>query len=158
MKSFIFCDIRQCSPLKHNRRFGGIYRLYLQGRRKSQGRNHHEADSKQALLSTCLVLVSWRRHVPPKRRLIFNGLSGVVSQKRVPFSHPPIAATTLPTENEINWKDACKCRYYGEVCTTYMFSYWNNVHRIERRNFGSALILIPHAIVDLGMTPRADSY
>jgi hypothetical protein len=33
MKSIIFWDITPCSPLSFNRRFGGTYRLYLQGRR-----------------------------------------------------------------------------------------------------------------------------
>jgi hypothetical protein len=33
MKSIIFCDITQCSPLRVNRRFGETYRLHLQGRR-----------------------------------------------------------------------------------------------------------------------------
>jgi hypothetical protein len=31
MKSSIFWDIKPCSPLKVNRRFGGTYRLHLQG-------------------------------------------------------------------------------------------------------------------------------
>jgi hypothetical protein len=33
MKSIIFCDMTPCSPLSFNRRFGGTYRLHLQGRR-----------------------------------------------------------------------------------------------------------------------------
>jgi hypothetical protein len=41
-------DVTTCSSLKINLRFGGTYRLYLQGRR-------------------------WRRYVPSKRRLTFNG-------------------------------------------------------------------------------------
>jgi hypothetical protein len=28
------------------------------------------------------TLVRWRRHIPPKRRLIFNGLHDVISQKK----------------------------------------------------------------------------
>jgi hypothetical protein len=35
MKSNIFWDITPCSPLKINRRFGGTYRLHLQGRKIS---------------------------------------------------------------------------------------------------------------------------
>jgi hypothetical protein len=31
MKSSIFWDITPCTPLKVNRRFGGTYRLHLQG-------------------------------------------------------------------------------------------------------------------------------
>jgi hypothetical protein len=41
MKSTIFWDITLCSPLKVNRRFGGIYRLHLQGR-ISRARNQRE--------------------------------------------------------------------------------------------------------------------
>jgi hypothetical protein len=33
MKSIVFWDITPCSLLKVNRRFGGTYRLHLQGRR-----------------------------------------------------------------------------------------------------------------------------
>jgi hypothetical protein len=33
MKSYPFWDITPCSPLKVNRRFGGIYRLHFQGRK-----------------------------------------------------------------------------------------------------------------------------
>jgi hypothetical protein len=31
MKNSVFWDVTLCSPLKVNQRFGGIYRLYLQG-------------------------------------------------------------------------------------------------------------------------------
>jgi hypothetical protein len=40
MKSAIFLDIMPCSPLKVNRRFGGTYRLHLQGRRISRASFH----------------------------------------------------------------------------------------------------------------------
>jgi hypothetical protein len=33
LKNYIFWDITLCSPLSVNRRFGGTYRLHLQGRR-----------------------------------------------------------------------------------------------------------------------------
>jgi hypothetical protein len=73
MKCSIFCDVTLCSPLKANRHFGETCRLPLQGRRISQARNQREANSK---------LCRWRwRLVPLKRRLIFNGLRGVISQK-----------------------------------------------------------------------------
>jgi hypothetical protein len=39
MKSAVLRDITPCSPLKVNRRFGGTYRLHLQGRRISRARN-----------------------------------------------------------------------------------------------------------------------
>jgi hypothetical protein len=35
LKSTIFWDIAPCSPLRDNRRFGGTYRLHLQGQKIS---------------------------------------------------------------------------------------------------------------------------
>jgi hypothetical protein len=57
-----------CSLLTINRRFGGTCRLHFQRRSKIQVRNQHEAGSKQI-------------HVHPERRLTFNKLRGVISQK-----------------------------------------------------------------------------
>jgi hypothetical protein len=45
---YIFWDVTQFSPLKVNRRFGGTYRLHLQGQIINQVRNQREADSKQS--------------------------------------------------------------------------------------------------------------
>jgi hypothetical protein len=36
-------DITLCSPLKINRRFGGTYRLHLQGRRNGRAKNNRES-------------------------------------------------------------------------------------------------------------------
>jgi hypothetical protein len=38
MKSIIFWDMTPCSLLSCNRRFGGTYRLHLQGRRNNSAR------------------------------------------------------------------------------------------------------------------------
>jgi hypothetical protein len=97
--------IATCRPLKANRRFGGTYCLHLQGRRISIERNQHEAGSLRALfaelclyqaagsgqtlLATCFMLVYYLAYsLNPKmevtcseRRLNFNGLHGVISQK-----------------------------------------------------------------------------
>jgi hypothetical protein len=70
MKSAFFWDITPCSPLKVNRRFGRAFYLNLHGQRMSQARNQPEAGSWRE-----------RRHFPPKRRLIFNRLDGIISQK-----------------------------------------------------------------------------
>jgi hypothetical protein len=77
MKSSVFWDITPCSRLKVNRRFGETCRLHIQSRRISQ-----EGDQRDWFLDW-LILRSWiwRRHVPPKRRLTFNGLHGDISQK-----------------------------------------------------------------------------
>jgi hypothetical protein len=50
MKTSIFWNI---TPLKVNRRFGGIYRFHVQGRSVSQIRNRHET----ARLAICFILV-----------------------------------------------------------------------------------------------------
>jgi hypothetical protein len=42
-KCTIFWDITPCSPLKVNRRFGGTYRLHLQGRKISRAQNQRES-------------------------------------------------------------------------------------------------------------------
>jgi hypothetical protein len=77
MKSIIFWDVTPCSLLRLNQRFGGTYRLHLQGRRISLARNQRESRWQAEL---CLTL---------------NGLRGVISQKIVLFittavrtSHP----------------------------------------------------------------------
>jgi hypothetical protein len=67
-KSTTILDITPCSPFKVNRRFGGTYCFHLE-------------------VLSCWHLVRiirqlrWRRHIPPKRLLIFNGLHGVISHK-----------------------------------------------------------------------------
>jgi hypothetical protein len=85
LKSIIFWDMTPCSLLRCNLRFGGTYRLHLQGRRK------HSA----CHLLTCWFLLKlflrprrWWRYVPPKRRLHLNRLHGVISQKMILFIIP----------------------------------------------------------------------
>jgi hypothetical protein len=43
IKSTVFWNITLCSPLNVNRRFGGKYRLHIQGRRISRARNQRES-------------------------------------------------------------------------------------------------------------------
>jgi hypothetical protein len=69
MTNSIFRDITPRSPLKVNRRFVGTRCLHLQGRRIREARNQREAGIKQ---SSAIL---------PERRLAFNGLHGVKSQK-----------------------------------------------------------------------------
>jgi hypothetical protein len=68
MKSINFWDITPCSPLSVNRRFGGTYRLHIQGRR-------NKLSKKSAS----------KRVVHPKRRLTLNRLHGVISKKLILF-------------------------------------------------------------------------
>jgi hypothetical protein len=68
MKSSTFWDTSLCSPLKVNRRFGGICHLHLHSQRISQTRNQHEVGSKET----------------PRT---LNGLHGVMSQKISLLNH-----------------------------------------------------------------------
>jgi hypothetical protein len=43
----------------------------------------------------------WRRHAPPKRRLAFNGLQGVISQKRQLFTTTAVR-TSNPTNTSLS--------------------------------------------------------
>jgi hypothetical protein len=47
VKSVIFWDITSCSPLKVNRRFGGIYRLHLQVGEEAEHEISMKAGGKQ---------------------------------------------------------------------------------------------------------------
>jgi hypothetical protein len=68
-KSSLIWDIRPCSPLKVNRRFGGTCRLHRKGQRipclLSASRR-----------SLAFLTSRWKGHVPLKRRLTFHWLQG----------------------------------------------------------------------------------
>jgi hypothetical protein len=76
MKSIIFWDMTPCSLLSCNRRFGGTYRLHLQGRRNNFSK---KPASKQN---------NW---------LTLNGLHGVISQKLILFITTAVR-TSNPTQ------------------------------------------------------------
>jgi hypothetical protein len=85
MKSSVFWDIPPCSPLKVDRRFGGTYRLYHQGRRMNQARNRR---GNSSLLVTCFhAAFLFDLFLDPEDgddmilRLTFNWLHSVVSHK-----------------------------------------------------------------------------
>jgi hypothetical protein len=96
MKSSIFWDINPCSPLKFSRHFIRTSCITLQCGRRSGARNHlgsrWQAKKAQPCFScnqvsrwflsrVILELWRWRRHIPPKHLLTFNGLHEVISQK-----------------------------------------------------------------------------
>jgi hypothetical protein len=72
MKSSIFWDKTPCSPLKVKRRFGGICRLHLYGR-KTLG--------LPPVIHWLLRCRSWRQNIRPKLRLTFGGIHDGISQK-----------------------------------------------------------------------------
>jgi hypothetical protein len=76
-KRAVLWDITPCTPLKVNRRFGGTYCLHLQGRRISRARNQCKSRWK----------ARWRWHVPPKRRLTFNGLHSYIPEDSTLHNH-----------------------------------------------------------------------
>jgi hypothetical protein len=84
MKITIFWDKTPCSLLKVNRRFGGTYRFHLRGLRIILARNKREsmwqADLAGFLLGLFFDSEDRRRYFPPKRRLTFDELDGVIFQ------------------------------------------------------------------------------
>jgi hypothetical protein len=82
LKNTIFWDITPCSPLKVNRRFGGTYRLNLQGRKISRARNQRES--------------GWQ------------GEHGVISQKIVLFITTSVR-TSNPTEFKVFYSGVTRC-------------------------------------------------
>jgi hypothetical protein len=81
MKSSIFWDITQCSPLKVNHSFGGTRHHHFPSRRISQIRNQHEAGSKLPYYLWVMFRPwRWRQHVPLRIWFTFNGLHGVIYQ------------------------------------------------------------------------------
>jgi hypothetical protein len=95
---FRFWDITPCSPLKVNLRFGGIYSLHLQGRRIAAQETSVKAGGKQSA------------YFPPKRRLTFNGLQGVISQKIVHFM-----TTVVRTSNATCFASFEECYFLVRV-------------------------------------------
>jgi chloramphenicol O-acetyltransferase len=86
MKNFVLWDITPCSPLKLKQCFRGARRLHLQGRRINQTRALNATYFTLLVFLAYYLTLKWRRHVPPKRRLTFNGLHGVISHKiKLPF-------------------------------------------------------------------------
>jgi hypothetical protein len=83
LKSSVFWDVTPCSPLKTNRRFCGTCRLQFQGQRIIGQARLYLLPASVWFLSWLIILRPWRwrRHVPPKRQLNFNGLHGVISHK-----------------------------------------------------------------------------
>jgi hypothetical protein len=78
-KSAVFWDITPCSLLKVNRRFVGTYRLHLQGSRTSLSRNQRDNGWQAQFSHWFFGPLKWRRYVPAKCLLNFNGLHGVIS-------------------------------------------------------------------------------
>jgi hypothetical protein len=86
MKNTVFWDVAPCRSCV-NQRFGGTYRLHLQGKKNPRVRNQR----KQVAVCSSWFLTRgfflpwrWRRYVPPKRWFT-QDLHGATSQKTVSF-------------------------------------------------------------------------
>jgi hypothetical protein len=127
LKSNIFWDITPCSPLKVNRRLGGTYRSVC------------HLLSRWFLAELIRRPWRWRRYVPPKRRLTFNGLHGVITQKIIFF----ITTAVRKKDRELisMWKcwiiKECRCDNLEEVSgwirVYFVTYYWSKVGPILRR-------------------------
>jgi hypothetical protein len=78
-KSSVFWDITPCNPFESQMMLRSNISPPSSGRRINQAKNRHESDWFLALF--IFWPCRWRRHILPKRRLTFNGLHGVISQK-----------------------------------------------------------------------------
>jgi hypothetical protein len=90
VKEFHVVGLTQFSQVEVHRRFRGKYRLHLQRRKANESRNQKYADGKQRRLSRAGFLLGLlfdsvyggRRYAPPpKCRLPFFGLHGIICQK-----------------------------------------------------------------------------
>jgi hypothetical protein len=79
MKTCIFWDVSQCSLLKYNRRFGGVYRLHFRNLKAETFAWHVFSGWFPAWLT--FRPWRWRRYVLPKPLLTINGLLGDIHQK-----------------------------------------------------------------------------
>jgi hypothetical protein len=86
LKSTVFLDRTPCSPLTVNRRFGGTSPMSSGSNKPSKILARKQVANR--------ALYRWRRDIPPKRRMTFNGLQGVISQKILLF-----ITTTVRTSN-----------------------------------------------------------
>jgi hypothetical protein len=85
MKKAVFWDVAPCR-YGLNRRFGGTYRLHLQGRRE--------------IIRKSLLPWRWRRYVPPKRRLR-PYLLGATSQKTAFFIVTAVKTSNLTSVSKL---------------------------------------------------------
>jgi hypothetical protein len=94
IKSSLFWDIRSYCPMIVDVGFGGMNRLYLQGRRVTLARNQHDTN-RNPCCAYCLLYASlllrllnfrpwrWRRYIPPKYMSTFTELP----EGRIPHIH-----------------------------------------------------------------------
>jgi hypothetical protein len=93
LNTSIFWDITPCSPLKVNRRFVGTCRKQISG-----------CHLISRFLSQLILLPwRWRRHIPPKLRLTFTVLHGIISQRIEHF-----ITTGVKTYTVILFADDCR--------------------------------------------------
>jgi hypothetical protein len=108
MKSTLFWDTTPCSPLKVNRRFGG-----------RQANWFHVG---------ILLGLLWWRCLPPKRRLTFNGLQGVTSQKIV-LSVLIQAVKAITGNAQLQWRWLTDpdwfISYHETILPTLLLTMWN---------------------------------
>jgi hypothetical protein len=83
--------------MKIKRHFGGTCRLDLGRRRIIQARNQHEAGSKH-------TSALWR-HVPPKRRMTFNGQRDFTSKKTELHITAAVRTSNLTERKKLGTKE-----------------------------------------------------
>jgi hypothetical protein len=85
MKSTISWDVMSCSLLNVNLRFGGTYRLHLQGRKNKFGKKPAFKQVASWFLAGLIFLTLKMEAVCSSETSVDNGLHGVISQKMALF-------------------------------------------------------------------------
>jgi hypothetical protein len=101
-----------CSPLKVSRRFGGTYRLQLQGRRINLGRN----SVKEVARSVCLILRPWRPWSSSFR--FFYQDSARVSVFSLAFYTPWLSQPPWMDYPNIIWRELRIIKLVNTQCST----------------------------------------
>jgi hypothetical protein len=104
VESSVVWDIKPSSTLKVSRRFRETCRLHFQDRRINQARNQNTyfVSASCCFLARLILRSPWRwmREVPPKRRIPFNGLHGVISRKIKFFITTAVITSNPALSNE----------------------------------------------------------
>jgi hypothetical protein len=131
MKNAVIWDVAPCRSCL-DRRFGGTYRLHLQGR-KIRERGPSVACSHLLTLvphSRTFLPWRWRRYVPPKRRFT-QELHGVTSQKTAFFKIAFVHRVSLRIWTPFIQSSAVTCLHVHRF--TFFYPQWRRPQIVSKR-------------------------
>jgi hypothetical protein len=138
MKSTIFWDITPCSPLSVNRRFGGTYRLHLQGRRNQHESRWRPGETGIAVV-TCHLLSRWFLSQLMFSTLKMEAICSTetsVDTKRTTWRYIPADGTLQTTERFVLLSRVDLCVYVVKAISRFV----TDVLRPGTRDNGSKFV------------------